>query len=58
MVFILSRNFAVPYAFLIFLGQFADFQHILVDFGNFWANYEHFLTAFICRFLVNESDAQ
>ena len=49
-VFVLSRNFAVTYAFFgYFWVNLPDFQHFWVDFGHFWANFEHFLTAFISK---------
>ena len=59
MVFVLSRNFAVTYTFFgYFWFNLPDFQIFLVDFGPFWANFEHFLTLFISKFLVNGSDSQ
>ena len=58
-VFVLSRNFEVTYAlFAYFWVNLSDFPHFWVDFGPFWANFEHFLTAFISRFLVNGSDSK
>ena len=58
-VFVLSRNFAVTYApFGYFWVNLPDFQHFWVNFGQSWANFEHFPTAFISRFLVNGSDSQ
>ena len=57
--FVLSRNFAVSYSlFGYFWVNLPDFQHFLVDFGHIWTDIEHFLTAFISRFLVNGSDSQ
>ena len=47
-VFVLSRNFAVLFGyFWVDLPEFPDFW---VDIGHFWANFEHFKTAFIGRF--------
>ena len=52
-VFVLSRNFAVTYTlFGYFGGNLPDFPHFWVNSVHVWANFEHFLTAFISRLRI------